>query len=132
MPPFYVLGPLVTDIAPGYDHITSAIGGALAAHARSGFSVLCHPCRTFAPTPTADDVKEGIMASKIAAHGRGPCQRDKRCQRPGSENEQGKGKPWTGKDNLIAPLILKRPGSIENRLSRLKKKSVPCAVISVR
>ena len=67
MPPFYVLGPLVTDIAPGYDHITSAIGGAIAA--ASGASFLCYvtPAEHLR-LPNVDDVKEGIMASKIAAH----------------------------------------------------------------
>ena len=65
--PFYVLGPLVTDIAPGYDHITAAIGGAIAA--MSGAAFLCYvtPAEHLA-LPNADDVKEGIMASKIAAH----------------------------------------------------------------
>ena len=65
--PFYVLGPLVTDIAPGYDHITAAIGGALAA--ASGASFLCYvtPAEHLR-LPDLDDVKEGIMASKIAAH----------------------------------------------------------------
>ena len=65
--PFYVLGPLVTDIAPGYDHITAAIGGAIAA--ASGASFLC--CVTPAEhlrLPSLDDVKEGIIASRIAAH----------------------------------------------------------------
>ena len=65
--PFYVLGPLVTDIAPGYDHITSAIGGAIAAW--HGASFLCYvtPAEHLR-LPDLDDVKEGIMASKIAAH----------------------------------------------------------------
>lgn len=65
--PFYVLGPLVTDIAPGYDHITSAIGGAIAA--ASGAAFLCYvtPAEHLA-LPNVDDVKQGIMASKIAAH----------------------------------------------------------------
>lgn len=65
--PFYVLGPLVTDIAPGYDHITSAIGGAIAA--TYGASFLCYvtPAEHLR-LPTLDDVKEGIIASKIAAH----------------------------------------------------------------
>ena len=65
--PFYVLGPLVTDVAPGYDHITAAIGGAVAA--MSGAAFLCYvtPAEHLA-LPNADDVKEGIMASKIAAH----------------------------------------------------------------
>jgi len=65
--PFYVLGPIVTDIAPGYDHIVGAIGGALAAW--SGADFLCyvtgseHVC-----LPTIEDVKEGVIAAKIAAH----------------------------------------------------------------
>lgn len=65
--PFYVLGPLVTDIFPGYDHITSAIGGAIAA--ANGADFLCYvtPAEHLR-LPDADDVKEGIMASKIAAH----------------------------------------------------------------
>lgn len=65
--PFYVLGPLVTDVAPGYDHITAAIGGAVAA--AHGASFLCYvtPAEHLR-LPTIDDVKEGIIASKIAAH----------------------------------------------------------------
>lgn len=65
--PFYVLGPIVTDIAPGYDHITSAIGGAIAA--TYGASFLCYvtPAEHLR-LPDIDDVKEGIIASKIAAH----------------------------------------------------------------
>ena len=65
--PFYVLGPLVTDIFPGYDHITSAIGGAIAA--ASGADFLCYvtPAEHLRLPDTAD-VKEGIMASRIAAH----------------------------------------------------------------
>ena len=65
--PFYVLGPLVTDIAPGYDHITAAIGGAVAA--ASGASFLCYvtPAEHLR-LPNLEDVKEGIIASRIAAH----------------------------------------------------------------
>ena len=65
--PFYVLGPLVTDIFPGYDHITSAIGGAIAA--ASGADFLCYvtPAEHLR-LPDAADVKEGIIASRIAAH----------------------------------------------------------------
>ena len=65
--PFYVLGPLVTDIAPGYDHITAAIGGAVAA--MSGAAFLCYvtPAEHLR-LPDLDDVKEGIIASRIAAH----------------------------------------------------------------
>lgn len=65
--PFYVLGPLVTDVAPGYDHITAAIGGALAA--ASGAAFLCYvtPAEHLR-LPDVDDVREGIVAARIAAH----------------------------------------------------------------
>ena len=65
--PFYVLGPLVTDIAPGYDHITSAIGGAIAA--ANGADFLCYvtPAEHLR-LPSVEDVKEGVIASRIAAH----------------------------------------------------------------
>lgn len=65
--PFYVLGPLVTDVAPGYDHITAAIGGAVAA--ANGADFLCYvtPAEHLR-LPDLDDMREGIIASKIAAH----------------------------------------------------------------
>ena len=65
--PFYVLGPVVTDVAPGYDHITSAIGGALAA--ANGADFLCYvtPAEHLR-LPDNQDVKEGIVAARIAAH----------------------------------------------------------------
>jgi phosphomethylpyrimidine synthase len=65
--PFYVLGPLVTDVAPGYDHIVSAIGGAVAA--RYGADFLCYvtPAEHLG-LPSADDVREGVIAARIAAH----------------------------------------------------------------
>ncbi len=65
--PYYVLGPLVTDVAPGYDHITSAIGGAIAA--ASGADFLCYvtPAEHLR-LPTVEDVRIGVIASKIAAH----------------------------------------------------------------
>ena len=65
--PFYVLGPLVTDIAPGYDHITSAIGGAIAATAGADFLCYVTPAEHL-KIPSLDDVKEGIIACQIAAH----------------------------------------------------------------
>lgn len=65
--PFYVLGPLVTDIAPGYDHITAAIGGAVAAYNGAAFLCYVTPAEHLA-LPNRDDVHEGIIASKIAAH----------------------------------------------------------------
>lgn len=65
--PFYVLGPLPTDVAPGYDHITSAIGGTLAAAA--GADYLCYVTPTeHLGLPTPEDVREGVIASRIAAH----------------------------------------------------------------
>ncbi|HCQ88960.1 MULTISPECIES: phosphomethylpyrimidine synthase ThiC [unclassified Clostridium] len=65
--PFYVLGPLVTDIAPGYDHITSAIGGAIAATYGADFLCYVTPSEHLR-LPNLEDMKEGIIASKIAAH----------------------------------------------------------------
>ncbi len=65
--PFYVLGPLVTDVAPGYDHITSAIGGTAAAYL--GASYLCYVTpREHLGLPNDDDVRQGVIASRIAAH----------------------------------------------------------------
>jgi len=65
--PFYVLGPLVTDIAPGYDHITSAIGGALAAAYGADFICYVTPSEHLG-LPSVDDVKTGVIAARIAAH----------------------------------------------------------------
>jgi len=65
--PFYVLGPLVTDVAPGYDHITSAIGGAMAAQAGADFLCYVTPAEHLG-LPTLEDVHQGVMASRIAAH----------------------------------------------------------------
>jgi phosphomethylpyrimidine synthase len=65
--PFYVLGPLPTDIAPGYDHITAAIGGAIAGAAGADFLCYVTPSEHLR-LPSVEDVREGIMASRIAAH----------------------------------------------------------------
>jgi phosphomethylpyrimidine synthase len=65
--PFYVLGPLVSDVAPGYDHITSAIGGALAAWHGAAFLCYVTPAEHLR-LPNLEDLKEGLMAAKIAAH----------------------------------------------------------------
>jgi len=85
--PFYVLGPLVTDIAPGYDHIVSAIGGAVAAAAGADFLCYVTPAEHLG-LPTDDDVREGLIASKIAAHAAdivkgvpGALERDRRLAR---------------------------------------------------
>jgi len=65
--PFYVLGPITTDIAPGYDHITSAIGGAIAAKAGADFLCYVTPAEHVC-LPTVEDVRQGVIASRIAAH----------------------------------------------------------------
>jgi len=65
--PFYVLGPLVTDIAPGYDHITAAIGGALAGAAGADFICYVTPSEHLR-LPTVEDVREGVIAARIAGH----------------------------------------------------------------
>jgi phosphomethylpyrimidine synthase len=65
--PFYVLGPVVTDIAPGYDHIVGAIGGAVAGLAGADFLCYLTPSEHLA-LPSLADVREGVIASKIAAH----------------------------------------------------------------
>ncbi|MFC1703412.1 phosphomethylpyrimidine synthase ThiC [Candidatus Omnitrophota bacterium] len=65
--PFYVLGPLVTDVAPGYDHISAAIGGAIAASHGADFLCYVTPAEHLR-LPTLEDVKEGLIASRIAAH----------------------------------------------------------------
>jgi len=65
--PFYVLGPLVTDVAPGYDHITAAIGGAIAASNGADFLCYVTPAEHLR-LPTLEDVRDGVVASKIAAH----------------------------------------------------------------
>jgi phosphomethylpyrimidine synthase len=65
--PFYVLGPIVTDIAPGYDHITAAMGGAIAAAAGADYLCYVTPSEHLG-LPDEEDVKEGIIASRIAAH----------------------------------------------------------------
>jgi len=65
--PFYVLGPLVTDVAPGYDHITSAIGGTLAAVSGADFLCYVTPAEHLG-LPDLEDVREGVIAARIAAH----------------------------------------------------------------
>jgi phosphomethylpyrimidine synthase len=65
--PFYVLGPIVTDVAPGYDHITSAIGGAVAAAAGADFLCYVTPAEHLR-LPDLQDMKEGIIAARVAAH----------------------------------------------------------------
>ena len=65
--PFYVLGPLVTDVAPGYDELVGAIGGAIAASAGADYLCYVTPAEHLA-LPNLDDVRRGVIASRIAAH----------------------------------------------------------------
>lgn len=70
--PFYVLGPLVTDIAPGYDHITAAIGGAIAARAGADFLCVVTPAEHLR-LPEVEDIRNGVIAARIAAHAADIC-----------------------------------------------------------
>ncbi len=81
-----MLGPLVTDVAPGYDHITSAIGGAIAATHGANFLCYVTPAEHLR-LPTVDDMKEGIIATKIAAHAADIATDKKRCKRMGLQDE---------------------------------------------
>jgi phosphomethylpyrimidine synthase len=114
--PFYVLGPLVTDIAPGYDHITSAIGGALAAYYGADFLCYVTPSEHLR-IPDEEDVKNGVIASKIAGHAA-----DIARKTPGALN-------W---DRIMSKLRLKRDwkGQIKKSIDPIKaakyrKHSIP-------
>ncbi len=106
--PFYVLGPLVTDIAPGYDHITAAIGGAVAA--MSGAAFLCYvtPAEHLA-LPNVEDVKQGIIASQDRRPRRG--HRQGHPGRPGDRRQDGAtpAVPWTGRPSWPAPWTRRPP-----------------------
>ncbi|MDP8227470.1 MAG: phosphomethylpyrimidine synthase ThiC [Candidatus Celaenobacter polaris] len=107
--PFYVLGPITTDIAPGYDHITSAIGGTLAAYYGADFLCYVTPSEHLC-LPTKDDVREGVIAAKIAAHSAdiangipGSMDRDNRISKFRSELN------WEGQyETSIDPLLAKK------------------------
>ena len=127
--PFYVLGPLVTDIAPGYDHITAAIGGAIAA--TYGASFLCYvtPAEHLR-LPDVNDVKEGIIASKIAAHAADIAKGIKGAADWDYEMSTAR-KIWTGKRCSAFALIRKKQNAIVQRQSRKKKTHAVCAGTSV-
>jgi phosphomethylpyrimidine synthase len=87
--PFYTLGPLVTDVAPGYDHITSAIGAAIVGW--HGTSLLCYVTpREHLGLPTAEDVKQGLIAYRIAAHAADLARGDRRAARWDRELSQAR------------------------------------------
>ncbi len=105
--PFYVLGPLVTDIAPGYDHITSAIGGAIAA--ANGADFLCYvtPAEHLR-LPDLGDVKEGIVASKIAAHAADIAKGVKGARDAGFPDQRSAAESSTGKKSSALLLTEKK------------------------
>ena len=114
--PFYVLGPLVTDIAPGYDHITSAIGAALAGW--HGASMLCYVTpKEHLGLPEVEDVRQGVIAYKIAAHAadlarhrKGARDRDDALSRAATIS--------TGKNNSGSRWIRRRPGACTTKRCR--------------
>ena len=127
--PFYVLGPIVTDIAPGYDHITSAIGGAIAA--ASGAAFLCYvtPAEHLA-LPNVDDVKQGIIASRIAAHAADIAKRSHMQEiwmTPWPTPED----PSTGKSSGRVPSTRKRQKRFGTAVRLSRRTAVPCAANSV-
>lgn len=111
--PFYVLGPLVTDIGAGYDHITGAIGGAIAAAAGTDFLCYVTPAEHLS-LPDPEDVRQGVMASRIAAHAgdivkgvKGAFERDRRM------SEARKRLDWESQVHLA--LDSKRSREVHNR-----------------
>ncbi len=121
--PFYVLGPLVTDIAPGYDHIVSAIGGAIAAAAGADFLCYVTPSEHLG-LPSVEDVKEGLMASKIAAHAadivkgiKGAIDRDLRVSRARKKLD------WNAQRKIVLD-----PQKFDEVRKRRKSKSAACSM----
>jgi phosphomethylpyrimidine synthase len=121
--PFYVLGPLVTDIAPGYDHIVSAIGGAIAAAAGADFLCYVTPAEHLG-LPSPDDVREGLIASKIAAHAAdivkgvpGALKRDLKLSRARKRLN------WTAQQKLVID-----PHKFEEIRKKRKTKSKACSM----
>jgi phosphomethylpyrimidine synthase len=121
--PFYVLGPLVTDIAPGYDHIVSAIGGAIAAAAGADFLCYVTPSEHLG-LPSVEDVREGLIASKIAAHAadivkgvKGSMERDLKL------SEARKKLDWTEQQKLVLD-----PHKFKEVRKQRKTKSTACSM----
>jgi phosphomethylpyrimidine synthase len=121
--PFYVLGPLVTDIAPGYDHIVSAVGGAIAAAAGADFLCYVTPSEHLG-LPSPEDVKDGLIASKIAAHAadivkgvKGAKERDLKL------SEARKKLDWEAQKKLVLD-----PFKYENVRKERRTKSTACSM----
>jgi len=121
--PFYVLGPLVTDIAPGYDHLVSAIGGAIAAAAGADFLCYVTPAEHLG-LPSVDDVRDGLIASKIAAHAadivkgvKGALDRDLALSRARKRLD------WSAQQKLVID-----PHKFEEIREKRKSKSAACSM----
>ncbi|MFR3284239.1 MAG: phosphomethylpyrimidine synthase ThiC [Clostridium fessum] len=125
--PFYVLGPLVTDVAPGYDHITVAIGGAIATSAGASFLCYVTPAEHLR-LPNRDDVKEGIIASRIAAHA-ADIAKGIPGQRMGSQNGAGTRPARLGRAVFLA-IDPEKARRYRAESKPEKKIPAPCAAIS--
>jgi len=115
--PFYVLGPLVTDIAAGYDHITGAIGGAVAAAAGADFLCYVTPAEHLS-LPDPEDVRQGVMASRIAAHAadiakgvKGAAERDRQM------SQARKRLDWAGQARLALDSERVQKGHVQHSTS---------------
>ena len=120
--PFYVLGPLVTDIAPGYDHIVGAIGGAMAAMAGADFLCYLTPAEHLS-LPDAEDVREGLIASKIAAHV-GDMSRGRGRERDTAMSKARKALDW----DAMFDLCLDREKAVEYRSRGCTEKQDGCSM----
>ena len=128
--PFYVLGPLVTDIAPGYDHITAAIGGAIAAQAGAAFLCYVTPAEHLA-LPNVDDVKQGIIASRsqhMQQISQKVCVEPERWMTAWQMQEEN----WTGKHSGNVPSTRRQQNASARRESRNMRTPVPCVENSVQ
>ena len=126
--PFYVLGPLVTDVASGYDHIAGAIGGALAATLGAAFLCYVTPAEHL-KLPEVEDVIEGAAASKIAAHAADIARGLPGAAGLGFKDVPGPPGPGLGTPRSSSPLTLPKPDATGTS-PRPKKTSAPCAAVS--
>ncbi len=121
--PFYVLGPLVTDIGAGYDHIVAAIGGALAAHAGADFLCYVTPAEHLR-LPDTEDVREGVIASKIAAHAADLARGNKLAWE--REKRMAKARYALNWKEQVAAAIF--PSKAKNVLGETLEKEEPCSM----
>ena len=124
--PFYVLGPLVTDIAAGYDHIACAIGGALAGMAGADFLCYVTPSEHL-KLPSPEDVREGIIAARIAAHAADLARGNKTGLGTGPANGFGPQGLGLGKADRSLSGSGKGPQNEGRKQSQVNPRSVPCA-----